>query len=95
MPKQSIWITTDPSCRQRCRIVTFEDGHKEYLYQQNYNGRTVTAQINPGDYPEKELGDYLHPYGYNDTDHLKAIYGNNWEMVLAECIFETDINEFL
>lgn len=95
MPKQSIWITTDPSCLQRCRIVTYEDGHTEYLYQQRYAGQTVTAQINPADYMPVDAGKYLKPYGYNDVDHLKAVYGSSWEMILAECIFETDIDEYV
>lgn len=95
--KVSNWYVTDPSCNQRFRTWTYEDGHKEFQYRQDCEelGKTAEATINLADYAEENLDNYVIPFGYDNVEEVKKIYGKEWEHIVAECIFETDIFDFL
>ena len=90
------WVVTDPDCDQRCRVRRFEDGCV-YEYAQLTEHGYVAGKIDVEDYIHDSnfAKDYLMPYGYRSVEALKDVYGENWEQICAECIFETDINEFI
>lgn len=99
VPEKSEWKVTDPDTAQRCRVLTYPNGRKEFEFEQ---GKPLRAFINvaetiaAADTPE-ELEDfvktYLHPFGYTGLEDVKEKYGDDWEQIVAECIFETDIFE--
>lgn len=48
-----------------------------------------------------ELADYaddidhcIHSFGYDDVDDVKRIYGDHWERIVAECVFECNWADF-
>lgn len=97
----SDWITTDQDCKQRCRIHVLNDNKGKpcpvFEYEQTIDGQKGSATINVFDYIDEKdfVEDYLKPYGYTSVNHVKSIYGQGWEQIIAECIFETDFNEFV
>lgn len=97
--KSSGWRTTDKSCNQRCRIHTVGDGRTlAYEYEQDTPAGKAHALISVHDYDfrsEKFAADYLAPYGYKNIRQVRAVYGIAWEQIVAECIFETDMEEFV
>ena len=97
--KTSKWEVTDPDCNQRCRIHVREDGRTlAYEYEQDTPEGKASAEIvvqdediNSEDFAKV----YLQPYGYDNLHAVRSIYGSDWEQIVAECIFETDIDEFI
>lgn len=90
------WVVTDPACDQRCRVQRFEDGCI-YEYAQLTEHGYVGGEIDVEDYIHDSdfAKDYLMPYGYKSIEALKDVYGKNWEQICAECIFETDLNDYI
>lgn len=37
---------------------------------------------------ESDILDNIQQFGYNDIDDVKRIYGDHWERIVAECVFE-------
>jgi hypothetical protein len=95
----SDWTVTDASCNQRCRIHVVDNGHAlAYEYEQDTDVGKAEALITVGDYDyqgEKFAADYLLPFGYENIAAVRSIYGVGWEQIVAECIFETDLYEFI
>ena len=40
-------------------------------------------------YTEEQIQKHISAY-YKDVDHIKEIYGDDWEWIVAECIFEQE-----
>jgi len=53
----------------------------------------IKATIDIREYTDKEIASYIKPYGYT-LKNIKEIYPIEWEQIIAECIFETDLLEF-
>lgn len=87
------WTVTDPSCDQRCRIIptTFRTRMFEYAQDKAF------AEIDPEDYIHKAgfAETYLKPFGYGSIEDVKKRYGKDWDQICAECIFETDMSDFI
>ena len=92
------WVVTDPSCDQRRRTLQYDDGSEyEFTQKDDLTGERIRATINLDEYTDnpKFVSTYLLPYGYPGIDYLKEEFGDDWEAIAAECVFETDINEYL
>ncbi len=86
------WTCTDPDNQQYGRKIG--DGHYEF------KERNPGFEINPieedewvqidiilAHYTDAEIKKHVSAY-YNSLEELKEIYGDNWEWIVAECIFE-------
>ena len=100
-PVKSDWKITDPDTAQRCRVLSYPDGHKEFEFEQGkpirafINVTETLAALNTPEELENFVETYLCPYGYASLEDVKRTFGDDWEQIVAECVFETDIFENL
>lgn len=73
------WTLTDPDRFQYGRKVS--DG--VYQFKEADKADTIVLANYSDDYKEEVAETY-----YKDLNDLKQIYGEDWEFILAECIFE-------
>ena len=43
---------------------------------------------------EDDIDHCLKTFGYEGVDDVKRIYGNDWEQIVAECVFECNWADF-
>lgn len=88
-----MWVETDASCNQYMRKIS----SKIFEYKQDYilpdgTKEIALATIDLDEYTIAEIESYIYPYGYSlrywENDLVPAY-------IIAECIFETDILEFI
>ena len=100
------WTNTDPDEGQFCRKISdteFEyiqikdmDGkeHSKHLLETLNDKTTIKDwyqdEIDVNDYDADELGEYVAPFG--GDDFLQQSKGAERNQLIAECIFETDLN---
>ena len=100
------WTNTDPDEGQFCRKISdteFEyiqlkdmtDKHHSKHLLETLNDKTTIKdwyqdEINVNDYDSDELGEYVAPFG--GDDFLQQSKGAERNQLIAECIFETDLN---
>jgi hypothetical protein len=87
------WTVTDPDAGQKMRKVRYCDAHTEYEFSQMTGEGLVEDSIDLEEYIHEDgfEGTYLAPFGCKDLDEAVATYGDDWETVVAEWIFETDL----
>ena len=91
--RMSEWMVTDAGCNQRCRFRVANDG-RTVAYEYEQGDASAEIIVRDEDYLSEDfVGKYLNPYGYRDIPHVRSIYGDGWEQIVAECIFETDFLE--
>jgi hypothetical protein len=98
------WTCTDPDNHQYGRKV--KDGvyeFKEWIgggkldesieetIKQEFDNPGCWEQdtISLSDYTEEQIESHVTSY-YDSLTHLKEIYGDSWEWITAECIFEME-----
>lgn len=86
------WTETDPDSGQRMRKVRFCDSHTEYEFSQKTDEGLIEDSVDLDDYIHEDgfEGTYLAPFGCKDLDEVIRTYGDDWEAIVAEWIFETD-----
>ncbi len=72
------------------RIKEDESLLKEFFSEDKF---WIKATIDIREYTDKEITDYIKSYGYT-LKNIKEIYPIEWEQIIAESIFETDLYEF-
>jgi hypothetical protein len=89
------WICTDPDNEQYGRHIkgrTYE--FKETMRFPSFEaGEIINMIIDLNDYTEEETLNHISPY-YDNIDEVKEIYGDDWEWVVAECIFEQESGQY-
>jgi hypothetical protein len=96
------WTCTDPDNKQFGRklspgVYEFKewiggDTMKKSLIEQieedwNRPGSWEQKTITVADYTPEEIQSHISGY-YKDVNEVKEIYGDFWEWIVAECIFE-------
>jgi hypothetical protein len=86
------WTLTDPDNDQyglelREGVYLFKE--KNHFHEINDEGEWIEIQVNLKDYSEEKREEIASMY-YGSLDELKSHYGDNWEWILAECIFEQE-----
>ena len=90
----SDWILIDPSTEQFGRKIS----SVEFEFKQNTGvlGLPVAcASICVNDYTKEEQMDYLSSYYSGSYEDIKKQLGDEFNWIVAECIFETDILDFI
>ena len=86
------WIVTDPNCGQCCNKLN----ENEYQYVEYREVGDAGSEyywvykmyVDLKSYTEQEMLSFTKPYGYKTIDELKENYGDDYRMIIAECIFE-------
>jgi len=73
------WVCTDASNDQWGRFF----GNGVYEFREG----NFSERIDIKEFSEKEMNYEVEGY-YNSLEELKEIYGDEWEWIVAECIFE-------
>lgn len=85
------WICTDPDNKQFGKKLS--DGH--YLFKEldpnaaEYEDRWIEFDILISHYDEEKVNNHISSY-YKSIDEVKELYGEDWEWIVAECIFEQE-----
>lgn len=94
------WIQTDDFQWQRMIDNHYVDDTYE-MYQMVEIFLTDTESCYFAGGGTFELVDYkddidycITTYGYDDIDDVKRIYGDDWEGIVAECVFECNFADF-
>lgn len=86
------WICTDDDCAQYC-LKHSENVFELIQYTVTEDDRILISLsfIDLRDYMKEtdEIQEILKSYGYRSMDHLREIYKENANQIIAECIFET------
>ena len=77
------WVLTDASTKQKGRQL----GPGVYEFKEKRHGRKVRATVVLADYPEERRDYYAEAY-YGSLAGLMKENFEDWEWILAECIFE-------
>lgn len=90
--KQTSWVCTDPDNNQYGRKL--HDGHyefkeKNHFHDINDEGEWITIDILLPMYTEEQIEKHISAY-YDSLNHLKEQCGDDWEWIVAECIFEQE-----
>lgn len=97
------WILTDDDCCQYVKQInegkTQFEAYQILRLNDDDNGcEVIHGYIDFDDYDihsREFYHDYLMPYGYESLGDVLRIYGEDFEQVLAEIIFETEIFDSL
>ncbi len=90
--KNILWVCTDPNNEQYGRKLA--EGHYEFkeknrFHDINDEGEIIQMDILLSMYDDKKIQSHVSAY-CDSLESLKEIYGENWEWVLAEIIFEQE-----
>ena len=90
------WIQTDDATGQHVQAIVGEPSVYRFidtvgLGESQYAVITDEVRVSRQDLQDSEfIREYLHPYGYENADELRRIYGDTALQIAAECIFETN-----
>ena len=90
------WIQTDDATGQHVQAIVGEPRVYRFidtvgLGESQYAVITDEVRVSRQDLQDSEfIREYLHPYGYENADELRRIYGDTALQIAAECIFETN-----
>lgn len=90
------WIQTDDATGQQVQAIVGEPSVYRFidtvgLGESQYAVITDEVRVSRQDLQDSEfIREYLHPYGYENADELRRIYGDTALQIAAECIFETN-----
>lgn len=90
------WIQTDDATGQHVQAIVGEPSVYRFidtvgLGESQYVVITDEVRVSRQDLQDSEfIREYLHPYGYENADELRRIYGDTALQIAAECIFETN-----
>ena len=90
------WIQTDDATGQHVQAIVGEPSVYRFidtvgLGESQYAVITDEVRVSRQDLQDSEfIREYLHPYGYENADELRRIYGGTALQIAAECIFETN-----
>ena len=90
------WIQTDDATGQHVQAIVGEPSVYRFidtvgLGESQYAVITDEVCVSRQDLQDSEfIREYLHPYGYENADELRRIYGDTALQIAAECIFETN-----
>ena len=90
------WVQTDDATGQHVQAIAGEPGAYRFidtvgLGESQYAVITDEVRVSRQDLQDSEfIREYLHPYGYENADELRRIYGDTALQIAAECIFETN-----
>lgn len=85
------WVCTDPDKKQFGKKLN--DGH--YVFKEldpeaaEYEDRWIELDILLSSYDKKKTDNHISSY-YKSIDNIKELYGDDWEWIVAECIFEQE-----
>ena len=87
--KQNKWIYTDdmqwclPMGAGMYELIEFR------IYSQSGTFAIANGIIDLTDYSKGEIEQIISSFGYHGINHVKEIYGSEWEQIIAECVFES------
>lgn len=90
------WIQTGDATGQHVQAIVGEPSVYRFidtvgLGESQYAVITDEVRVSRQDLQDSEfICEYLHPYGYENADELRRIYGDTALQIAAECIFETN-----
>ena len=90
------WIQTDDATGQHVQAIVGEPSVYRFidtvgLGESQYAVITDEVRVSRQDLQDSEfIREHLHPYGYENADELRRIYGDTALQIAAECIFETN-----
>ncbi len=86
------WSCTDPDNRQYGKKLdeshyVFKEFHSEFA--ETYEDQWIEMDILLSHYSEDQINNHISSY-YDSVDQIKELYGDDWEWIVAECIFEQE-----
>ena len=97
MPERTdVWICTDDSSLQHVRKIG--GGRYEFLDSARLSDNTGFVCRRSIDLTDYKMDNdfnyvYLKPYGYDSSDDVQRLYGDDSDQIIAECIAETEMIE--
>lgn len=89
------WIQTDDYQWQRKVDDHYDMMQIEYIgYLDDYRYFAGGGSFLLSDYGQEEIDFDIKQFGYTDIDDVKRIYGDHWERIVAECVFECNWADF-
>ena len=87
--KETSWVNTDPDNEQYGRKL--HDGHYEFKEKDRFNEEEewIIIDILLSMYTEEQIENHVSAY-YCSLAELKEQCGDDWEWIVAECIFEQE-----
>jgi len=76
------------------------DTYEMYQMVEHYLGNDKSVYFAGGgtfklaDYADDDIDYCIDTYGYDGIDDVKRIYGDDWEGIVAECVFECNWADF-
>ena len=86
------WICTDLDNEQYGRQIDtriFEFKEKNRGLSEYGEYEFIEIYVNLDNYTEGEVEEYIYPY-YNNLEEIKKLYGEDYDWIIAECIFEQE-----
>ena len=90
------WALTDDATGQHVQAIAGEPGAYRFIDTVGLGASQYAVVTDEASVSERDLQDsgfireYLHPYGYENGDELRRIYGGAAMQIAAECVFETN-----
>lgn len=98
------WVCTDPDNKQYCKKASeghyhgkkLADGHylfkelnPKYKLDPENECKWIEEDIILKAFTDDQINNHISAY-YSSIDQIKELYGEDWELVVAECIFEQE-----
>jgi hypothetical protein len=86
------WVCTDLDRKQYGKKLDeghymFKEFHSEFA--ETYEDQWIEMDILLSYYDEDQINNHISSY-YDSVDQIKELYGDEWEWIVAECIFEQE-----
>ena len=98
MKKLNEWVCTDADNDQWGRQLSetkFEFKEKNHFaeFDQDEADEYIEFEVDLNQYFDEQIAELVSPY-YGSLNELKEICGDDWQWIMAECIFEQESGQY-